>query len=260
MRHVVRIVVVVVVLALAQLGVVHAGFVSFGGGGSVWNVTITYCTNGFSVSGSGGAGGAGVTSSLVVTASSIPTSTALPATVASGVGTAVGVPVISGSSTFFYSSPQTPGTPASVTIRRLDNGVDVFPSPATDNDTIQSCTVGGGNAVTFFVPGDSRINGFAGDHVAVYCNLNTTGAMAQTVDIWGMDSLGRGFRLGLFNYADILAAGAKGLSRNLGSNGTVFVMVDSTGRYFYAGWMGGSYNATGQGDFTKTFTCLFPKP
>jgi len=256
MRQVGRVIVVVVVLALVQFGIAHAGSISFGGGPTSWDVNIIYCTNGFRVAASGGAAGAGIASSVVVTSASIATN-GLPGTVVAGVGTAAGVPVISGSATFFFASVQPVGASVSTTISRQDNGADIGGSPQTDTGTIGGCTVGGGGE-QWFNPGDSRISGAAGDHIAVYCNLNTTGSLAGTIDVWGMDGNGKGNRLTTFNYKEVVAAGRAGIMRNLGGMGNVFIVVDASGKYFYAGWIGGPYNATGIGDFTKSFVCAFP--
>ncbi|MCC7447453.1 MAG: hypothetical protein IT324_08565 [Anaerolineae bacterium] len=256
MKQVGRVIVVIVVLALAQLGVVQAGSISFGGGATGWDVNIIYCTNGFRVAASGGATGAGIASSVVVTAATIATK-GLPGQVAGGTGTGAGVPVISGTATFFFVNYQPVGTSVTTTISRQDNGGDIAGSPQTDTGTVGACTVGGGND-QWFNPGDSRISGAAGDRVAVYCNTNTTGNFAGTIDVWGMDGNGKGQRLTTFNYRDIVAAGSAGIMRSLGGMGNVFIVVDASGKYFYTGWIGGPYNATGIGDFTKSFVCSFP--
>src|SRR5262245_55805090 len=117
---------------LVQVGIVHAGTLSFGGGPTSWTVTMNYCTNGFSVTYNGGAAGAGITSTVLVTASTIPLATGLPALAGSVVGSSPGVPTASGTAIFPFTNSQPVGTNLTVTISRQDNGVDIGGSPQSD--------------------------------------------------------------------------------------------------------------------------------
>jgi len=256
LRNIIRLVIVSAVVALAQIGTVQAGSVGFGSDTTSWTVNISYCVNGFTVTASGGATDKDITSSVVVLSSSIPT-TGLPGLVATGVGTGVGQPVIKGSATFFFVNYQKPGTPITVTVARLDNGGNISGSPKTDTDTTGTCTAGSSKDPRLFDPGDSRVSALPGDRIAFYCNAGTSGPMANTIDMWSISPTGNGQRLTTFKYKDVVAAGAKGLSRDLGVNGTVFIIVDPSGKYFYSGWLGGPYQATGLGDFAKSFVCSF---
>ena len=110
----------------------------------------------------------------------------------------------------------------------------------------------------WFDPGDGRIDPRPNQRVAVWCNY-----MADTpnVVVYGIGDMktnnSGGFYLATFNYADLVKAGRKGITKDGGKgNGTISMMTDGKG-HFYTAWNGGSFNATGLGDFAKTFQCDF---
>ncbi|MCC7446761.1 MAG: hypothetical protein IT324_05055 [Anaerolineae bacterium] len=100
----------------------------------------------------------------------------------------------------------------------------------------------------FFDPGDSRLDPRPGDRLAVYCNP------PDTLVVYGISSIGKGFLLTTFSHSALLAAGPAGLKKTLGDGNTVWVSEDLT-YHFWISWTGGEYNATGQGDFAKGSTC-----
>lgn len=103
--------------------------------------------------------------------------------------------------------------------------------------------------VTFFNPGDARLDPRPADRLAVYCN-------STTLDVWGVGNDSRGRRLIIFSLADVIAAGAAGLQQSLGSDGIIAVGYYGQ-NIFGVSWLGGPLNANGQGDFRKTVTCAF---
>lgn len=112
-------------------------------------------------------------------------------------------------------------------------------------------------AVTWFAPGDGRIDPRPGDRLAVWCNAASN---PQDVVVYGIadnqPDWNKGFYLASFANADLLKAGHGGITKALGPNGTVSMMTDGKGE-FYVAWNGGQYGANGHGDFAKSFTCDF---
>lgn len=109
----------------------------------------------------------------------------------------------------------------------------------------------------WFDPGDNRVDPRPGDRLSVYCNPT---AKPPTVVVYGIandqpDYL-KGFYLATFANADLLKAGPGGLTKNAGNLGNVSMMQDGHG-HFYVAWNDGKYGATGQGIFSKSFTCTF---
>ncbi len=123
--------------------------------------------------------------------------------------------------------------------------------------TMQSNTVAGCATGSTACNNDGRVNGKCGDRVAVWCD-------SDILEVWGVGLDSKGFTLFDFKYADIVAAGPKGLSRDLGPLGVVSVSVDAKGNFWVA-WNGkvtlpsGSFFADGQPDhgFAKGFWCSF---
>jgi hypothetical protein len=110
-----------------------------------------------------------------------------------------------------------------------------------------------GSTVTFFDPKDGRKNGWPGDRVVVWCNLDS-----GILDVYGINGEGKGFPLTTFNVKDVVRAGIKGITKNLGSTGLVSVSVDDQNNFWLA-WNGGPFNANGQGDWAKGFNCPFKR-
>ncbi len=132
---------------------------------------------------------------------------------------------------------------------------DSGPVGGTRIATVYVCPSSNSSRVTWFDPGDSRVSGGAGDRIAVYCNAAPSAPDVPNVDVWGMDSTGKGMRLARVFYADLVAAGKKGLTLNLGANGVVYIGVAADGTTLWAAWQGGPYNATATGDFAKVLSC-----
>jgi hypothetical protein len=109
------------------------------------------------------------------------------------------------------------------------------------------------SAVSWFNPNDSRVDGRPGDRLAVYCDPAAT---PPSVDVYGVEDNSKGVFLATFNNVDLLKAGPKGITKSVDGLGTISMMQDGDNR-FYVAWNGGQFRATGQGDFSKSFTCNF---
>ncbi len=120
-----------------------------------------------------------------------------------------------------------------------------------DNDSLSP----GSKALEFFTPGDGRINGRPGDRIAAWCN--TSGEHAGLLDVYGVDDRGKGFQLTTFNLPDVVAAGSKGITKDLGPTGSVSASSNGQGDFWVA-WNGGSFGANGSGDFAKGLNCNIP--
>jgi hypothetical protein len=105
----------------------------------------------------------------------------------------------------------------------------------------------------FYNPGDNRVDPRPGDKIAVWCNPND---VPPSLVIYGRNNENTSFLLAKFIFADLVKAGPKGLSKNLGADGVISAMVDD-GNNFWVAWNGGKYKATGKGDFAKGFKCDF---
>jgi hypothetical protein len=104
--------------------------------------------------------------------------------------------------------------------------------------------------VEFFNPNDGRVDAHPGDRLAVWCSE------ADKIVLYGaandMPSPKNGFFMAVFSYQDVKAAGAKGLSKTHGNDGTVSIsLIDG---WFWIAWNGGQYKATGQDTFVKNFS------
>jgi hypothetical protein len=101
--------------------------------------------------------------------------------------------------------------------------------------------------VTWYTATDGRINGNAGDRIAIYCRKS------GRIEVWSInDSQGR--FLVEFNHTVVDAAGRAGLRIAVGNQGVVTIGGDGQGQY-WASIYGGPNNASGTGDFAKTFNC-----
>jgi hypothetical protein len=107
----------------------------------------------------------------------------------------------------------------------------------------------------FYNPGDNRVDPRPGDKIAVWCNPND---VPPALVIYGRNNENTSFLLAKFTFADLVKAGPKGLSKNLGADGVISAMVDD-GNNFWVAWNGGKYKATGKGDFAKGFKCDFKR-
>src|SRR5205823_1324803 len=119
--------------------------------------------------------------------------------------------------------------------------------------TTGNCTLG----VTFFNPGDGRVDPRPGDRIAVWCNTRETPPNIVIYGVGDSTNGSHGFFLGRFTFVELLAAGKKGITRSAGrGNGLISAVADAQGN-FYVAWNGGLFKATGVGDFAKTFSCNF---
>jgi hypothetical protein len=107
-----------------------------------------------------------------------------------------------------------------------------------------------GNAAEFYDPYDARIDPHPGDRLAVYCNQK------DQVVVYGIDhtqaDFRKGFLLAVFKLDEIRAAGDKGLTRNLGENGTLSISLIKG--WYWVAWNGGKFNAAGEDIWVKNFT------
>lgn len=131
-------------------------------------------------------------------------------------------------------------------------------------DTIQiNCStgalVGGANVsafnITHFDPADGRIDGKPADRIVIYCNPTAT---PPSIDIYGIANDGTGFFLARFKFSLVVRSGKRGVLLRPVGKGKISLLVDANNN-FYAAWNGGPYNANGQGDFAKSFTCPFSR-
>jgi hypothetical protein len=137
------------------------------------------------------------------------------------------------------------------------------PVVASDVITLSKCN--GGTIIAnpggaSFSSGDNRVDPRPGDRLAVYCNLTDT---PPNIVVYGIaDNLPdyeKGFFLAQFNVADLLKAGKTGLTENAGASAGSVSMADDGSGNFYVAWNGGQFHATGQHDFSKSFTCALPQ-
>jgi hypothetical protein len=107
----------------------------------------------------------------------------------------------------------------------------------------------GVNAVEFYDPHDARVDPHPGDRLAVYCNQK------EQVVVYGIDhaqaDFQKGFLLAVFKLDDIEAAGDKGLTKNLGQDGTLSISLIKG--WYWVAWNGGRFNATGEDIWVKNF-------
>jgi len=110
--------------------------------------------------------------------------------------------------------------------------------------------------VTWFDPGDLRVDGWAGDRLAVYCPND------KTIGVIGIGANGNGAGVAVFNVAQVIQAGKPGWSAPLRSFVdpkvdlgvvSIQIMPGDGVTSIYIAWNGGILNATGQGDFKKQF-------
>jgi hypothetical protein len=186
--------------------------------------------------------------------------------------------VIGTTATFNSNLSLTGITARPVTVKLLDTSTAVFSPPTLASVTgkpvlgsfsidpatlFASCASVPLAAATACGFGDGRVDGKCWDRIAVYCN---TSANPPNLDVWGIDTTSKGFRLTTFPFSDIAAAGPRGLTKNLGSLGKVSVMVDANNSFWVA-WNGkvsvpsGSFIADGQPNhgFAKGFQCNFAR-
>ena len=111
-----------------------------------------------------------------------------------------------------------------------------------DNPCLPSSGLGG-----WFSPGDDRVDPRPGDRVAVYCR-------ADKLTVYGILNDSKGAFLATFSHADLIKAGAKGITKRVEPLGTIFASLSGTSS-FYVRWTGGPAAATGVKDFAKAFVC-----
>jgi len=153
-----------------QGSLVQAGTVTLPGG---WRADFLYCRNGYSAANIviGSVASSTATNSIVVN-SIAPSATGLGA-----IAIYSGTTIASGPGTFYWSLAQSPGTPVTASISRIENGVVV--GTVTDTGTIQDCNVAIPPPAPDTGP-DNRINPDPIAPVAIYCRPN--GIEILTID------------------------------------------------------------------------------
>jgi hypothetical protein len=170
-----------------------------------------------------------------------------PGPLASALGRVFGQPVpASGTLVLTASFPEQPEG----TVLYADTAGSVFGAPFPSASG--PCN---GNSTKFFDPRDGRAEPRPGDRIAVWCNI---AGDPPAIDVWAVGNDSRGFRLTTFKFADLVKAGPKGVTKDLGRNGKLSAMVDDQNN-FYVAWNGGPFGATGKASFAKTFTCAFKR-
>lgn len=112
-------------------------------------------------------------------------------------------------------------------------------------------------AVTFFDPGDGRVDGKPGDRLAVWCNTDEDPQNIVVYGIGDQSNGSHGFFLIKVTPEKVEANSESIRTFDAGTgNGTVSIEGDGKGD-FYIAWNGGIFHATGQGPFAKTVYCDF---
>jgi hypothetical protein len=93
------------------------------------------------------------------------------------------------------------------------------------------------SAVTWFDPGDDRVDPRPGDRLAAYCN---TTANPLSINVYGVEDDGKGVFLTTFNNVDLLKAGPKGIIKSVNGLGTVSMMQDAATIFMSPGTVGSS--------------------
>ncbi len=105
-------------------------------------------------------------------------------------------------------------------------------------------------APQWFNPDDNRVNAGAGERLVVWCNN------PDQIVVYGVNDESEGFLLTTFSNKEVLAAGKKGVSHNLGKMGVVSIN-EETPTYFWLAWNGGPFGAYGRDVWAKAFRCQF---
>jgi hypothetical protein len=107
-------------------------------------------------------------------------------------------------------------------------------------------------AVTFFNPGDDRIDPRPGERITVWCNQKDKIVVYGIADDQPANK--SGFLLGVFSYKEVKAAGEKGLTKKVENLGSVSISIKDG--WAWIAWNGGKYNATGRDIFVKNFDAV----
>lgn len=127
--------------------------------------------------------------------------------------------------------------------------------PPNSYGTVSDDSADCGGANNWFRPSDGRVDPRPADRLVIFCNNRV---QPPTLDVWGVMPDKRGVRLYLFNIADLVAAGRRGLTQDLGNQGVLAVGYYAPSQ-FGISWLGGPFNANGAADFRKTVTCSFDR-
>jgi LysM repeat protein len=210
---IVALLLIVYLLAL-QGSLVQAGTVTLPGG---WRADFIYCRNGYSAANIvvGSVASSTVTNNIVVNSIS-PSATGL-GTIAIYSGTTIA----SGPRTFYWSLAQSPGTPVSASISRVENGVVV--GTVTELGTIQDCNVTIPPPAPDSGP-DNRINPDPIAPVAIYCRPNG-------VEILTIDGQGNGHFAFLATQNQINAVGIPSRNTLIAAGGGVGLFRLTSGEF-----------------------------
>jgi LysM repeat protein len=216
MRRVTKTAVLLVVLWLLALqgSNVQAGTITLPGG---WQVNLQYCRNGFAASNIvvGSVASSTATNNIVIN-SITPSSTGLGAIAIFG-----GSTIASGPGTFYWSLAQSPGTPVSASVSRVENGVVV--GTVTDVGAIQDCNVAAPPPAPTSGP-DNRINPDPVAPVAIYCRPNG-------IEILTIDGQGNGHFALLATQNQINAVGIPARNTLIAAGGGVGLFRLTSGEF-----------------------------
>ncbi len=98
--------------------------------------------------------------------------------------------------------------------------------------------------------GDGRVEGNAGDLIVLYCQ-----PQYQAISVYGIVK-NAGVQLASFEADKVRAAGAAGLTINLGDNGTASMRLTPDNAYYLV-LKGGIVAAAGLDTYAKVFHCAF---
>lgn len=216
MRRATGIITLLVVLFLLapQGSLVQAGTVTLPGG---WRINLQYCRNGYTASNLvvGNLASATATNNIVIN-SITPSATGLGPIVILG-----GRTIANGPFTFYWSLPQSPGTPVSASVSRVENGIVV--GTLTDVGTIQDCNVAAPPPAPSAQP-DNRINPDPVAPVAIYCRPNG-------IEILTIDGQGNGHFALLATQNQINAVGIPSRNALIAAGGGVGLFRLTSGEF-----------------------------
>lgn len=246
-----------------------------------WSVTVTMCTNGFTVNAVGSTPVGAMTSVRVVEADQLLPNDKPPfirltrkLEISSGSGSMLvamaGNPKVtaSGTANFYFAERVGVGAPVQTTLEGYVNGnplningtgVDIaknctVPPPAPFINDLSGVIVDLNAAKVNSLALDGRASPTSGDLMVIYCI--SSGQFAGNIVVNGVDPAGNPpYRLGQFSYNAVTGARGKAISiPAMDNRGEIAVSMPKNG-VFLAEWTNGSFGSY----ISKVFTCRMDK-